>query len=126
MIQLSIELSPNKEHVDRLIEGLKDFLSFFQKEDESASIMPRIQQHAASLTPLRNTSAKDFPSDYLQINRYVKVTNAWILSQAPIDKETLRQCLATFQSDQARRRKGKSADAPQKNGLEALPHCMCY
>jgi hypothetical protein len=105
LIQLTIELKPNKEHTDRLVEGVKDFLSFFQKEDKSACILPRISLPPTSPPKLINADAKDFPSDYLSINKYVKVTNAWLLSQPPVDKDTLRQRLTSYQTVQEKRGK---------------------
>ena len=65
LVQLSIELKPNKDHIDRLLEGVKAFLKFFQNEDGPASIMPRVQDTRRQLKPLRDVNECQFPTNYL-------------------------------------------------------------
>lgn len=110
LIQLSVELRPNMEHMDTVIAGVKAFLEVLQREDPTACILPRFIDPRCPIPALRNVSDEQFPSDYLRANKYIKVSNAWVLSQPPVDKDTLRRRLADMQSSitSSKRKKGKS------------------
>jgi hypothetical protein len=117
LVQLSIEIRPNAEHMDTVLEGVKSFLKVLRSEDPTGCLLPRFNDPARPLPPLTGADNEDFPHDYLRANKYIKVSNVWMLSQPPIDKSTLRSRLSTMQeSIKSRTKKQSSKKAPKKSG----------
>ena len=117
LIQLNIEIRPNAEHMDTILEGVKSFLSVLQSEDLSGCILPCFHDPARQLPPLTGTDEENFPTDNLRANKYIKVSNVWMLSQPPVDKSTLRSRLSIMQgATKSRTKKKPSKHAPKKSG----------
>ena len=90
-VSLSIQQKYGIENLKQFDEGIKCFLESLQHLDAEASIPPLCQLNSKSCPPIKSTTDKNFPQDYIHTRHYLKCINEWTLCIPSINKPFIKE-----------------------------------